>query len=301
MIGLLTHPLAKTFGEEEAVRLLAGGGFDAADYSMHVHGLSDPLYDQPLGEVIRRYEALGKLMQSAGLRVCQMHTLYPTYTGRPEADQRLRRATRYGLWAAKALGCPYAVVHPMLLAQPLSEAVRQATWEMNLDFYSQLIPILKETGVQLGIENMFLGLEGRYGPTPVSTGEDMAAYIDRLNDLAGEERFVACLDTGHAHLLGLSVAQMAACLGKRLRLVHLHDNDRTSDRHTAPFLGTLDWTATLQALSDAGYDGCLSFETHGFVTAFPPELMPHAVRLLSAVGRRLEAQLACLKQQKDEP
>lgn len=292
MISLLTYPVARVLGDEAALTLLAENGFSGIDYSMHTYPLDSALYALPEQEQARYFQALRERMEGLGLAACQLHTHYPTYVeNQPELNERRFQAVEAGIRAAGILGSPYAVVHPMMLDRPLTPEVRQTTWEMNRRFYSRLIPMLRECGVRLGIENMFLCLGGVYQPAPVSTAEDMACYVDRMNEIAGEELFVACLDTGHAHLLGLDVAQMTARLGNRLRLLHLHDNLRDCDRHTAPYLGSLPWAGFLEALRASGYRGHLSFEAHGFVGSFPPELMPAAVRLLAQTGRQFENSL----------
>lgn len=297
MISLLTRPLAKAYGEEKAFQILAAAGFEGVDYSMHLHPLASPLYDLSRAQVTERFNALKGVMSTQGLTVCQLHTLYPTYTGKTEEDVRRFRATLTGIWAAQVLGSPYAVVHPILPDVPLNARGREVGWELNRRFYSRLIPSLRECGVQLGIENMFSFVAGGYQPNILSTGEDMTIYIDRLNDIAGEELFVACLDTGHAHLLGLNLSQMVIQLGKRLHLLHLHDNRGTGDDHTAPYVGTLDWKALLTALRGMGYSGNISLECHGFIENFPVALMPEAVTLLACIAKCFEGQIKVLPPQ----
>ena len=292
MISLLTYPIAKALGDEAALTMLAENGFKGVDYSMHTYPLDSALYALPQGEQARYFQALRERMEGLGLTACQLHTHYPTYVeNEPELNERRFQAVAAGIRAAGILGSPYAVVHPMMLDRPLTSEVRKTTWELNRQFYSSLIPLLREHGVKLGIENMFLCRDGVFQPVPISTAADMADYIDRMNEIAGEELFVACLDTGHAHLLGLDVAQMTAQLGNRLKLLHLHDNLRDGDEHTAPYLGSLPWEAFLEALRSAGYQGHLSFEAHGFIRPFPTEMMPGAIRLLAEIGRRFEKSL----------
>lgn len=288
MIAMQTYPLTRRLGDEAALQLLADAGFEGIDYSMHAYSLEDPLYDMRRQQIAARYRALGAQMRALGLTACQLHALYPTYTGRPLEDERRFRALLCALWAAQTLGCPYVVVHPALLAASCEERDRQAAWAKSRILFTRLMPVLRECNLKVGIENMFLFSQGRYRPTPISTARDLAEYADRLNDIAGEERFVACLDTGHAHLLGLDVARMPRELGSRLRLLHLHDNLRTGDDHTAPYLGSIDWDAFTDALADSGYEGALSLEAHGFAGAYPPELMPAALKLLEQTARRLE-------------
>lgn len=294
MISMLTQPMARELGDEAALQMLADAGFAGLDYSMNTYPLDSPLYSLPREALAQRYAALRQTMDGLSLHACQLHTHFPTYVG-DGLDERRFEAVVAGIWAAQALGSPYAVVHPMMLNKPADSDVRMYTWDMNRQFYTRLIPTLRECGVQLGVENMFIYTRERYQQTPLSTAQDMITYIDRMNDIAGEELFVACLDTGHAHLLGLDVADMAKQLGKRLKLLHIHDNACAGDVHTAPYLGGIDWNAFLNALHDIGYGGHLSFETHGFVRTFPLELMPESLRMLAGIGKMFERQLARAK------
>lgn len=295
MIGHLTYPMARVTGEDAILRMISQAGFNCVDYSMHNYMLEDPIYCLSRTAIIARFGALRKTMEALGLSTCQLHAHYPTLVGQAHEDERIFRAVLTGIWAAEALKCPYVVIHPMHLEQPMSPALRQKTWELNCQFFKKLSPVLRECRVQLGIENMFAYRAGKYQPTPISTGKDMAYYIDCMNDVVQEELFVACLDTGHAHLLGLKLPEMVEQLGKRLKLLHIHDNSGECDAHTAPYLGGIQWDDFVKALAKSSYDGVLSFETHGFVSCFPPKYMPAALDMIAQIGRRFENMLQVSK------
>lgn len=297
-ISVLTRPVSKAFGEEQAFRMIAGAGFDGIDYSMHLYDLNDRLFDLPAGAVYRRYETLRRAADACRLQVCQMHTLYPTYLDDAQDARRLA-ATKAGIVAAGALGCPYAVIHPMIPETGMSALSGEEAWRLNRDFYTLLIPWLREYGVQAAVENMFSWEAGRYLPNNVSTARDMASYIDRLNDLANEERFVACYDTGHAHLLGYDLYEEICTLGSRIRVLHLHDNARDSDAHTMPGLGTIDWQRVLRALREIRYRGPVSFEAHGYIAGYPQQQYMQPLRALCRTGRMF-AELLQSEEQTEE-
>lgn len=284
MISVMTRPVSRAFGEEQALRMIADAGFGGIDYSMHRYDLGDRLFDLPTDAVFRRYETLRKAADACRLKVCQMHALYPTYLGDAQDARRLA-ATRAGIVAAGALGCPYAVIHPMIPETGMRMLSDEEAWQLNRDFYASLIPWLREYGVQAAVENMFSWEAGRYLPNNVSTAQAMAAYIDRLNDLANEERFVACYDTGHAHLLGYDLYEEICYLGSRIRVLHLHDNARDEDAHTLPSLGTIDWQRVLRALREIRYRGPISFEAHGYITGYPQQQYMQPLRALCRTGR----------------
>jgi hypothetical protein len=66
-------------------------------------------------------------------------------------------------------------------------------------------------------------------------------------------------DFGHAHLIG-DAAEAVEVLSGHVITTHVHDNAGRSDDHLLPFAGTIDWDATLIALSKVGYPGPLMFE-----------------------------------------
>jgi len=98
-------------------------------------------------------------------------------------------------------------------------------------------------------------------PTVASTSDCMAYMVDTLNNMCGENLFVACLDIGHAMLTGGGdPARMIDVLGSRLELLHIHDNDGKRDRHYIPFSGIINWGSVSKALVRNGYKGVLSLE-----------------------------------------
>lgn len=287
MISVLTRPICKIYGEDRGFEIIANAGFDAIDYSMHLLDLDDPLFDQPIETIYRHYEMMRNTITAQGLTVCQMHTLYPTYWG-DQKDKRRLQATRAGLAASGGLNCSYAVVHPMIPESATSKMDADESWQINRNFYTSLISLSREYDVQVAIENMFSWENGKYIPNQFSTAKDMVTYIDRLNDIAGEERFVACYDTGHAHLLGNDLYEEICTLGKRLKILHLHDNAQEEDAHTKPYLGTINWYRVMQALRAVAYRGPISFEAHGFIVSFPPDQYIDALKELYVVGQTFE-------------
>ena len=121
------------------------------------------------------------------------------------------------------------------------------------------------------------------GRVPTGRPEQHCEYIDMMNS----DHFVACLDTGHANITGIAPAAFARALGSRLKTLHIHDNlglnphcEGWSDMHTAPYLGNIDWTDFIHALSEIGYDGTLSYETDTFLARQTKDSMPCALRYL---------------------
>jgi sugar phosphate isomerase/epimerase len=81
---------------------------------------------------------------------------------------------------------------------------------------------------------------------------------------------------------------MIRALGhKRLKALHIHDNDLIHDSHTLPFTQKIHWEDVMTALKEIQYDGVFTFEADNFLKQFPRELIVPASRLMLEVGRYL--------------
>ena len=75
-------------------------------------------------------------------------------------------------------------------------------------------------------------------------------------------------------------------LGKRIKCLHIHDNDATFDKHTAPFTGSIPWADFITALRQIGYDHDLSFETfrQTNVALIGKALVPTFLKMIYEIG-----------------
>ena len=290
-LGTTTAQLARQFGEPEAIRKLATVGFDCLDYSSFLYPNHEGLLVQPLPDILNYYRMIKATADESSITFGQMHAPMPSYTGDPAEDEHLFALMLKSIAICHELDCPYLVIHPCIMPGRKYDQLVRESRELNLDFYTRLLPSLIEHNVKVGVENMFGWDESlsKACPTVCSTPEEMVDFIDTMNDVAGQEQFVACLDVGHANLLGESPVRMVQVLGQRLKLVHLHDNDGLVDRHTAPYFGSIDWPALCGALKDNGYSGSLSFEADEFPRKFPPFLVMDSMIMLHQIGRGMIA------------
>jgi sugar phosphate isomerase/epimerase len=152
--------------------------------------------------------------------------------------------TRLAFDAARRLGASSLVVHlglPRFQEIPPGDndpgAVRRSI--------EALARAAADTGVALALEVM---------PNPLSTPDALLDVLDELEIDAG-----ICLDFGHAHLEG-GAPEAAEVLSGHMITTHVHDNKGQLDNHLVPFEGSIDWAATLMAMSKVGYSGPLIFE-----------------------------------------
>ena len=225
-----------------------------------------------------------KLFAKAGFESIDFSMFYPVDKGiLAEPDDVVR--------ASSILGANYAIVHPAILRENRYGSLAAENKAVNVDLYSRLIPYLDEYGIKIAIENMFNydPIKKCICPTVCSSSEEMADYVDTMNSLCKNgDRFVACLDVGHANLAGdKPIGDMVRTLGSRLKSLHIHDNNGINDEHTAPGFGNIKFDEFCAALKEIGYDGDFIFEADSFYDRFDKSLTYDAGSLLYKIGRNI--------------
>lgn len=276
-INSITHFV----GFEDAVRLVADAGFDAWDFSMHAMAPYDwskgcvVPSDNPLcGDGYLEFAAkLGEIGRENGIVCNQSHSPYPVHV--PEIRAMATRA----LECTAAAGGKICVVHPL----------NNAGAKENAEYYAEFLPTAKRLGVKIAAENMY-NWDSAAGHTAFAaccTPESFVEHIDAVND----ENLVACLDLGHAEMMswcGVSAVDMVRALGgKRLKALHIHDNDRVSDKHQIPFSMSIDFPPIVRALKEIGYDGYFTLEAASFLRTCSKDDVKGGVRKLAEAARRL--------------
>lgn len=85
---------------------------------------------------------------------------------------------------------------------------------------------------------------------------------DALNEDFGQEVLGICLDCGQANVAHLDIPKEIEKIGRRLQVVHIHDNDGSFDQHLLPFEGNIDWNCVMGALKQIGFTGELALELY---------------------------------------
>ena len=125
-------------------------------------------------------------------------------------------------------------------------------WDLNLEFFSRLIPEAKREGVTICFENMPMK------NLSISTFESCNKFLDMLNS----EKMGNWLDTGHAWGFGTEPADAVRMLGNRIKAFHIHDNNGDYDRHLLPTWGTINWEEFKKAIKECVDESVpLSLET----------------------------------------
>lgn len=290
------------FDPEEGFRFIKSCGFEGVDFNLDHTLTSDLLkegkrndfFDAPLEEVLERFRPVKEASEKVGLPIVQAHAPFPLYhPDVPEQVEYMIMATSKLLHVCRYIGCPNLVVHPH------KELDKEKEWEINEQIYRALMPVAKETGVKICLENLWI-MQGDH-PIGAACSDPFEAcfYIDNLNAEAGEEVFGFCYDVGHANMTGRNIYHDLKVLGNRIACLHIHDNDGQKDRHQVPYTfktadrsGTmLDWEAFYAGLKEIGYQGDLNFETFGQLLVTPTELWEQNLRYINTVGNYIRSRI----------
>ncbi len=118
------------------------------------------------------------------------------------------------------------------------------------EFWERYVATIKQANQIAKANHLELLIEPRVGEVTSNTDA-----LLRLMDAVGDENLGVIFDTAHLHaqkeLLPLSVEK----LGKRIRYIHVADNDSRTNNHLVPGEGNIDWEEVLLALKRQGFDG----------------------------------------------
>lgn len=286
-IGTSTSTFNRRFGDELTIIKLAEAGFDCLDFGFFHYPIrgEGELFTGSDEKFQAYFTHLGEVAASADIEIRQVHSPMPSSTGKPDEDEYLFMIQEKSIKAASYMNSKYIVIHPCIPPQYKYTYYRKECKELNMNFYHRLLPTLEKYNVKLAIENMFNydSIRKCICPTVCSTAEEMADYIDTLDD----EHFVACLDVGHGHLTGDTPDNMARILGDRLEVLHVHDNNGFSDQHVIPYHGNINWDSFCNVLTEIGYKGSLSFEADGFFNMYGKKMPEECAQFLCKLGNEM--------------
>lgn len=295
LLSVQTAPILDTFGIDEGFRMIAQAGFTCVDFNLdhawpggkiRANDCSGffSMTDDEMKAALRPYK---EAAEKYGVKFWQAHAPFPTYVPEKTTNEYILHVLKKNIMLMEYLGCPNLVVHPGVMVGQDGDA----EWNYNVGMYSALIPELKKYGVTCCLENMFTGYRGKCMEACCSDFDEANAYIDHLNEIAGEKLFAFCLDIGHATLLGKDIYKVIRKLGDRIAVLHVHDNDGRNDEHLFPYMGVTRWDRFCEGLKDIGFNKPLSFETFNALATFDQALWPQMMNLLRATGELFAARI----------
>ncbi len=148
----------------------------------------------------------------------------------------------------------------------------EAAWTQYVAIIGDLARVAERAGVRLTMEIRPYEM--------VSNADGMR----RLVDAVGSPAVGVVFDTAHflvqKELLPVAIEK----LRDRIFLVHLADNDGTSDYHWAPGRGVVPWDGVLQALDKIGYAGFANIDVAGTYDDIDVEIRAGRDFILAGLG-----------------
>ena len=294
-ISTATSGMVDMTSLQEGLKIIADAGFEAVDFSMFTHAWNGDLFAKYSdAEFADYFRGIKKYIKDLGMETCQTHAPFPLKVYNPAQDPGMLSCAIRSIYATAHMDSPYVVFHPAIHPAHLVDGDIAEGLQSNVEFFGAMADALRDTGVTVCIENVWHFLPGSdtFVRATCSSAESLCELIDTLNDRYGPH-YAACLDTGHALMLGDNCASMVKSLGSRLKVLHVHDNDGTRDMHQAPGKGKINWREFCEALRETGYSGTFNFEADWFWADYRPadtyskEVLCASCSMVYAIGRSL--------------
>lgn len=274
----------KRITPEEAVERLARIGFEALDFNF-----CDWLFDGSpfIGEEWMRWvKGIRRKADEIGIAFTQAHgPIFNKFAG-DERAKWLTLISHRSIEAAGILGARWIVFEPETIHGAFDDAHIAHLRQRNIDWFGELLKTAEKAGVGIALENnadAFARRERKLRRHYCSVPAELIDLADAFNHpLVG-----ICWDTGHANIQQLDQPAALRAIGKRLKALHIQDNDGLHDQHVLPFFGTIEWSPIIEALRQIGYEGDFTYEVHNSVRPLPDELRDAALQLALRVGKYL--------------
>lgn len=262
---------------KESIQRLKAVGYDVVDinFCQSINGKSDLFAD----DWQKRMEDLREEAERIGIEFSQSHPVFVgghLHSHSEERQERYHEMMRRSMIASSILGVKWAVLHPM----PAKDNVLDVdeSIQENMKMHHEAVEVALKHNVGVAYENMIEGPKTKRRFS--SHADELVALIDAYND----DRIGACWDFGHGNFLYKDQRLALRTLGKRLKALHVNDNDGTGDYHMFPFHGTIDWYSVLPVLAEIGYEGDFTYETHREFGKLPEHLKDPLAKVGLEIG-----------------
>ena len=191
-------------------------------------------------------------MHGLGVSAPQAHAYINANVANPDVQERERDIKRLlcHIDIASRLGARHVVVHPGG-KRGVTQTEQESIQKLNVEAFRRLGDFAGELGVCVAIENL------------TCPGATTPAELLELLTLIDHSAIGVNLDTSHANMSGLNVAQVIRELGSHLAATHISDNDGSQDQHLTPGNGIIDWPAAMDAFREIDYKGTFNLEIAG--------------------------------------
>ena len=265
---------------EECIKSCRTAGYSVMD--MNFCDMSNPGMPLVKDDWQAWTERIGNLAKELGVEFSQSHANFFNFLD-PQIDNLEFREemVRRSIIASGMLAVPWMTMHAGTDSTHGGYSDKRSL-EGNIRYLTPFVEMAVKHGVGITLENM-------YDPTPqerlfTASADNLLSLVDAFDPAA----VGVCWDFGHANLVGMDqVASIREVGGKRLKAVHVADNNGVKDDHLLPFYGMIDWPPLMAVLKEIGYSGDFTYEIQRFMDRVPPELRQTALRHTVEVGEYL--------------
>jgi hexulose-6-phosphate isomerase len=254
-INLWAFPYPQRMNLEQCLRLAKDAGFDAVELNYDLESDLSPRHGTA------EYVAIRRLAEAIGIGISGVCSFlfwpYPLTSNDPEKRARgLELAGRITA-CAHDLGTENVLVVPGAVCIPWRTDHEPVPNDVCLararEAVGRLVPDAERLGVKLNMENIFFN-------GFLMTPQEMADFVDGF----GSDHVKVHFDTGNIMMYQYP-EHWIRILGPRIQNVHLKEFTKkgtdTSLESFRPLLdGTTNWPAVMQAFTEVGYRGHLTFE-----------------------------------------
>ena len=154
---------------------------------------------------------------------------------------------------------------------------KQEKIDKNIEKLTLIADYIRDKDITICLENLRLHFpEQKY--IIDQNADDLLYIIDRV----GSPRFGICLDTGHLNLTEKDHYKFILKAGKKLKALHIADNEGFSDQHMMPFTkGNVDFQEVVRGLREVDYKGLFNLEIPG-ESRIPIELRDAKIQYIKA-------------------
>ncbi len=223
-----------------------------------------------LGQVIDHQDQIKLALQKAGVKLANFAAILPEMISPdPEIAARAMELFEQAAKMAVYLETPRIWIDsyfpPLELKEgtAMTEAINFGqVYQVHIPegfswwkFWDSYVATIKQANQIAKAHGLELLIEPRVGEVTANTDS-----LLRLFDAVGDPNLGCIFDTAHLHaqkeLLPLSVEK----LGRRIRYIHVADNDSRINHHLVPGEGNIDWEEVFLALKRQGFDGCYAID-----------------------------------------
>jgi hexulose-6-phosphate isomerase len=254
-INMWAFPYPDKWTLRECLELAKDAGFDGVELNFDLEG------DLSAESSPEQIAAIRKMADEIGIAISGVCSFlfwpYPLTHNDPEKRQKALQLARQMIEAARLLGTENLLVVPGAVyaswVEDFSPVPNDVCDRRARQAVRSLLPLAKDAGVSLNIENIFVN-GFLFSP------QEMVEFVDGFQSPLVQIHF----DTGNIMQYQFP-EHWIPILGKRIKNIHFKEWDkRTQEFNITTFRtlldGTTNWPAVIEALDKIEYRGYLTFE-----------------------------------------